>query len=682
MSRRFAAKPMPVLIAVCLAIGVAAGQGQSLRPDAVGGYSTQRIVVRLKPATEQRLAAARGAASISPATDTRPWLSPVLKAAADHWQVSRVRPLYFGPFRDPALAAQLGLDRRYAMEVPAGTDTIAMSAAIGALNDEVEAAYTDSIGGAALTPDDPDFALEYALNNTGQVPGGVIGADIDAVEAWSIHTGDPGTVTIAIIDSGVSPHDEFSTRLLPGINTNDPLNPTLTTDGCPHGTHVAGIAAASGNNGIGIAGVTWGANILPVRVVNGCNGFVSDVTAGIIWAANNGADVLNISLQYYNLSSLESQDLQNAVNYAHGLGAVIVAAAGNGNAGGPGVVAYPARLANVVAVTATDQADVFASFSNYGPQVDISAPGKDILSTWIDGGYRYELGTSMSTPHVSGAAALLMSYRPALTNDMVVDALLASSEDLGPPGWDNHYGHGRLNVFNALDKIDCIAQVTEVEPAAAEPNPIAKNRAISFVPANAGRRTAIRVTLASVHHPVPAYSGGVSADFSGIEGRVRWVGAPMEYVESQGEPTVFMASTLQCTPYYTDWSTVALLHVLGAEIVPSSIYEVQFIPEGCYITAEFDYSTKLTIVTGRWGDVAAPFAPEGTSQQPDISDVSAMVDKFKSAPGSPIKARALLAGDVPDLSQDVGFEHISACVDAFKGLPFPNAVPVSCPNSN
>ncbi|MEK7710647.1 MAG: S8 family serine peptidase [Planctomycetota bacterium] len=676
MSRSFVPDAIQFLVGVCLTIHVAAAQENAIRPDAVGGYSTRRIVIQLKPAAEQRVAADRAVANAGPAADPRPWLGPALKTASDHWRVSHMRPLHVRPFRNPALAAQLGLDRTYIMEVPAGTDTIAMSAAIAALNDDVDAAYVDAIGGVALTPNDPDFALQYAMNNTGQVAGGSADADIDAVEAWSIHTGDPGTVTIAIIDSGVDPHPEYSARMVPGQNTNDPSNPTLTTDACPHGTHVAGIAAASGNNGIGVAGVTWGASVMPVRVLDGCSGFVSDLATGIIWAADNGADVLNISLHYYDLSSAQSQNLQSAVNYAHGLGAALVAAAGNGYTG---VVAYPARLANVVAVSATDQTDTFASFSNYGAQIDICAPGKDIWSTWTGGGYSFNSGTSMSAPHVSGAVALLMSYRPTLSNDLLVDVMLAATDDLGTPGWDSRYGRGRLNLFNALIQVDCVAQMTGVEPAQAELDPLTKNRAISFAPANAGRQTAIRVTLASLHHPNPPYTGGAAADFSAFEGQIRWVGPPVEYMESQSSLTPFVAATLQCTPYYTDWSTVGLLHVIGAEIVPSSVYELQSVPEGCSIAAEFDYSTTLTVVTGRWGDIESPFSPPAASQQPDIADISALVNKFKSALGAPIKSRALLAGDIPDPAPDVGFDHIAACVEAFKGLPYPYAGLPSCP---
>ncbi len=190
---------------------------------------------------------------------------------------------------------------------------------------------------------------------------------------------------------------------------------------------------------------------------------------------------------------------------------------------------------------------------------------------------------------------------------------------------------------------------------------------------------AIRVRLASLHHPDPPYSVGVATDLSAFEGEVRWVGPPAQFIESDSTQTPFMAATLQCTPYYTDWGSVGYVHVTGSEVVPSSSYDVQWITEGCPESEESSYSAPLTIDTTRWGDVIDPFNPPSTTTQPDFGDIGALVNKFKSALGAPIKARALLAGDVPDLSVDVGFTHISACVDAFKGFGFPFSGPAPCP---
>jgi hypothetical protein len=171
--------------------------------------------------------------------------------------------------------------------------------------------------------------------------------------------------------------------------------------------------------------------------------------------------------------------------------------------------------------------------------------------------------------------------------------------------------------------------------------------------------------------------------FTAFEGQVRWVGPPGEYVESVSSGISFLASTLQCTPFYDDWSTVTLLHLMGSGIVPSSVYEVQTVVEGCELAVEGNFSTRLQLATARWGDVQVPYNPPSTTTQPDVGDISALVDKFVNAPGAPIKARALLAGDdafgnMTTIHLDFGFGHIAVCVDAFKGKPYPYAI-AACP---
>jgi subtilisin family serine protease len=404
--------------------------------------------------------------------DPRAALSGEVRAAAENWRATRIRPAYSEPFADPALAARYGLDRTFVIEVPEGTDTAAMAAAFAGLDRDVEVTAVDGIGGVAdaipLIPDDTNFYLQYAMYNTGQT-GGTPGADIDATSAWGLHTGDLGSVTIAIIDSGVNSHVEYGNnaapfpngRIVQGINTDNPLTPNLTTDGCTpsyHGTHVAGIAAASGNNSRGVAGVTWGAYIMPVRVLNGCSGRVDALASGIIWAANHGAQIGNMSLQYYGLTQAEYNLLSDAINYAHDRGMLLIGAAGNNNMGGVGVVAYPAKLLNCMGVSGTTDDDLFADvastggawFSNYGNEIDVCAPGDRIYSTYTNNGYAYLSGTSMATPHVSGLAALVKSYVPALTNVDIELILDATADDLGPAGWDNHYGFGRINAYQAL----------------------------------------------------------------------------------------------------------------------------------------------------------------------------------------------------------------------------------------
>ena len=229
------------------------------------------------------------------------------------------------------------------------------------------------------------------------------------------------------------------------------------------------------------------------------------------------------------------------------------------------------------------------------------------------------------------------------------------------------------------------APVDNLCPPAPDTSGFNKCRFISFVPCGqGGSETALRVVLVSLHHVNPPYTGGASVPFTSFEGQVRWVGPPVQYVESVSSGLTFYASQLQCDPYYQDWSTVGLLHVTGSAIVPSSVYEVENLAASCQgneasCTA---VSSPLSISTTRWGDVVDPFNPPSTTTQPDFGDIGALVNKFKSAVGAPIKARALLAGTnangVVDPSPDLGFTHISACVDAFKGLPYPYTI-ASCP---
>ncbi len=225
----------------------------------------------------------------------------------------------------------------------------------------------------------------------------------------------------------------------------------------------------------------------------------------------------------------------------------------------------------------------------------------------------------------------------------------------------------------------------------ADPSGQSKTRFISFsVPASAvagGLETALRVQLVSLHHVVPPYAGGATIPFTSFEGQVRWVGPPVLYTESASIAVPFYASALQCTPHYRDWSTVGLLHVTGSAIVPSSQYQVENLAASCAgIEASCAaVSPRLSVATTRWGDIEIPYNPPDPTTQPDLGDIAALVNKFKSQPGAPIKARALLVGDDAfgnisnsTLSLDIGFGQIAACVDAFKGNPYPHTIQ-ACP---
>ncbi|MEK9150079.1 MAG: S8 family serine peptidase, partial [Candidatus Desantisbacteria bacterium] len=238
---------------------------------------------------------------------------------------------------------------------------------------QVEFAEPNYLVYALLTPNDPDFSKQWGLNNTGQT-GGTPDSDIDAPEAWDIVTGDPAIV-IAVIDTGVDyDHPDLKGRVMAGYDfVNNDEDPQ---DDHGHGTFLAGIASAITDNNVGISGTSWYSQIMPVKVLNSSgSGTDADVADGVVYASDNGAKVINLSLG----SSSHSLTLQNAMRYAYEKGVNSVSAAGND--GGP--VLYPAAYDEyTIGVAATDHNDQRASFSNYGPEVDVASPGVNIYSTW------------------------------------------------------------------------------------------------------------------------------------------------------------------------------------------------------------------------------------------------------------------------------------------------------------
>lgn len=253
----------------------------------------------------------------------------------------------------------------------------------------------------------------------------------------------------------------------------------------------------------------------------------------------------------------------------------------------------------------------------------------------------------------------------------------------GPPARDQHRmsydpGRNRIVMFGG--------KPTEADTweFAANCDVVPYARFLPVQLGDPGEVSAIRVTLKSLHHVSPPYTAGAATDFSSFEGQMRWVGPPTQNVESTGSGVPIYTAPLQCTPYYQDWSTIGFLHMTGSAIVPSSEYEVSFVDASCQgneanCTA---VSAPLTRTTARWADVEASYSVPGGPAQPDFGDVAALLNKFKSAPGAPGKSRALLAGTDAfgniNASPDLDFSHISACVDAFKGRPYPYAIQ-TCP---
>lgn len=406
--------------------------------------SDRRVVLRLQPGATF-LSDRQGRLAID-APGGRLVGTARLASAAILGEARATAPRRVAPApRHPEIAARLGLDRYWTIDLPAGTDTDRVATRLAALGTIVDHAEPDGVGGtAADLPSDPSFFLQYGLHNTGQTVGGIVGvpdADIDAPEAWSIlPLGAPPV--IAVLDSGIDPHVELSGRILPGVNVPD--GTTITADECAgHGTHVSGVLAATRGNGVGIAGIADEALLKPWVVVNGCTGFESWVATALTQAADEGYRLVTMSLQYYTGTAA----LQAAVEYADELGVIMVAAAGNnGNAN----VAFPGRWPETICVAALRPDDQPWPSSNFGPSVEFAAAGVSVYSLSGTSGYATKSGTSMAVPHVTGTIALMLARNPDLTVAEVRAILAATATDVHDAGVDQRTGFGRINAYAAL----------------------------------------------------------------------------------------------------------------------------------------------------------------------------------------------------------------------------------------
>ena len=326
-------------------------------------------------------------------------------------------------------------------------DPAATAAALERRGD-VEYAEVDQPMRLLATPNDPRFAELYGLNNTGQT-GGLADADIDAPEGWDAAGlgafPSTGGAKVGIVDTGITQtHEDLTGKTADcGSSVAGRVTAGACVDDNGHGTHVAGTITANANNARGVAGVAFNSPLTICKALSGPlgQGTTADVASCITWATDRGARVISMSL-----GGGPSTTLQNAVRYATSHDVLIVAAAGNdGNA----TLNYPAAYAEVVSVVATDARDVRATFSNANSDVEIAAPGVNILSTYMDGGYRALSGTSMATPHVSGVAAIIRTRNPTFSAAQARAKLDASVDDKGPAGRDTQYGFGRVNLVKA-----------------------------------------------------------------------------------------------------------------------------------------------------------------------------------------------------------------------------------------
>jgi serine protease len=358
-------------------------------------------------------------------------------AYSTHEIVVRARPGATTTMLRADLAARgLSLGRRIPHTRLFGVHTNGQSPAVAiralAGESRVAAAMPNYVRHAFDVPNDPYFESAESYFNTIRLP-----------QAWDLSHGSAGLI-IAVVDTGVTAVGDLSTQLLPGRNfvagSADARDDSLIG----HGTLVAGVAAATTNNGIGIAGAAWETSVLPVKVLN-ARGIGDDVqiAAGIVWAVDRGAKIINLSLG----GPEPGQTLCDAVSYAGAHGALVVAAAGNGSAGTPN---YPAACPGAVAISATDTKGDFAYFSNFGSWLSLAAPGIGIFSTRNDNSYGTESGTSLAAPMVSAVAALVIGQHPDWSPSQVATQLEETAQDRGAPGVDPYYGHGLLDAYAAL----------------------------------------------------------------------------------------------------------------------------------------------------------------------------------------------------------------------------------------
>jgi subtilisin family serine protease len=395
------------------------------------------------------------------------------------------------PQQDAALA-QAGAGRKrgfpqiHAALVGVAAGRSAAAAKALARDPRVRYAEPNYVVKTATVPNDPSFDQLWGLNNTGQTVNGVTGradADIDAPEAWAFTTGSPNVV-VAVIDTGVDfGHPDLAPQqwVNPGENCGS-SDPTIVCaqrtngvdddrdgyfddwrgwdfvnhDGDPfddhfHGTHVSGTIGALGNNGVGVAGVSWNVRVMALKFLNsGGSGSTADAVSATLYAADHGARIASNSWGGGGFD----QSLLDAINYGASKGMLFVAAAGNNGSNNDGAPFYPAAYSSssdaVLAVAATDSNDNLAGFSNYGAaSVGLGAPGVNVYSTMPGNTYGFLNGTSMATPHVSGTAALIKAEFPGATL-YGIKALLLRSVDPDSALNGKVSSNGRLNAFNAV----------------------------------------------------------------------------------------------------------------------------------------------------------------------------------------------------------------------------------------
>ncbi len=358
--------------------------------------------------------------------------------------VSGASKAFGKPPKNSKVASYLGLDRMLTFTSKKPREKI-----LKRLEAHPDVEWVESvIEMRSASVNDPYYSYQWHMQN------------LKVEEAWKTTKGKG--VIVAVVDTGVSTGEDGFYKMVAGWDFVDDDN--TPEDGNQHGTHVAGTIAQAANNGIGVVGVAPEATIMPIRVLGddggGSNTWVAN---GIIWAVDHGANIINLSLG----SSQSSEVVADACAYAYEHDVTVIAATGND--GFVDYIGYPAALPTTIAVGSVDANNTVAFYSNQGKEIDIVAPGGDsgadtngdgmgdgVVQETIENGqwgYYFLQGTSMATPHVAGAAALLYA-QGVRKPDQMRQLLTSTADDLGAKGWDTTYGNGMLNPVKALAKTD------------------------------------------------------------------------------------------------------------------------------------------------------------------------------------------------------------------------------------
>jgi hypothetical protein len=496
-------RPSAVVLALVLAVPCAVAAATAVPPSAT--QVPGRVILRLSQALapQMQAAIARGRGAVSPSG------SPALDVLMRRHAATGMRAPFAARATQAVLAARFprraarampgtpALERIFVLELASDLD-VEQAAREYAQLPGVVWAEPDRIAHAVLLPNDPFFASSGSWGQPYRDLWGLL--IIGAPSAWDVTRG--AGVLVAISDTGVdAAHPDLAARMwtnpgeVPGNGIDDDGNGFIDDihgwdavhedgdafDDNGHGTHVAGTVAAAGNNALGVVGVAWEASVMAVKGLGaGGSGSHLDLAEGIVYAVDNGADVINASW-----GGFGSQLMTDTVAAAHAAGVIFVAAAGNGASD---VATFsPANIHEAIAVAASDHTDQLAGFSNFGTKIDVAAPGggdaappadqpsRSILSLRSSGSqfssslnvsslYTRLSGTSMAAPHVSGAAALILAAHPEFNPEQVRQALRVSADDIAAPGFDVDSGHGRLNVDRAV-RLTNVLSVDIASPA-------------------------------------------------------------------------------------------------------------------------------------------------------------------------------------------------------------------------